>query len=116
MKLLISASFVIAADAITRRLNEAAPPALERYVKEEARRAEGEWYSHVDRLTGESGRLRTRTYKTAKGTLRAKVGSDAKYARYLHGDGRRVLDATLTDPMRANVADRFGRALAEELR
>ena len=118
MKLLIKAHMDKLADDATRLVNAAAPGALERYVEGQARRAEGEWYRHVEKQTGDSGKLRTRTYRTKAGTLRAKVGSDAKYARFLMTDtkGKRVLDATLTDPMRANVVDGISRELAKDLK
>lgn len=118
MKLIIKAHFEHLAEQASLLVNAAAPPALARYVDAQAKRAEGEWYQEVNRQTGESGKLRTRTYKTGKGNLRAKVGSDAKYARYLMTDkpGKRVLDRTLTDPMRANVAEDFAAELAKELK
>jgi len=117
LKINISAPFDRLADDIIARVDSAADPALHRYVEGERRRAEGEWYGHVGRKTGESGKLRTRTYRTKAGTLRAKVGSDAKYARFLFGDnGKRVLDSTLTEPMRANVSGGFAGQLAKELK
>jgi hypothetical protein len=117
LKLLIQAHTAHLARALSERLNAAAMPALAEYVEGEKRRAEGEWYTLVTRQTGDSGKLRTRTYRTKGGTLRAKVGSDAKYARTLFAsNGKRVLDETLTRPMRGNVAAGFGSALAKALK
>ena len=107
-----------AAAAVVRRVQAAADPALARALEPVRKRAESQWYGLVNRISGESGQLRVRVYRTGAGTLRAKIGSDSKYARWLFAPGRskRVIDLTLTDPLRKGIGAGFRSELAKGLK
>jgi hypothetical protein len=104
--------------AVKKLMDEKGEIAMLRYVEANARRAEGEWYDHCTKRTGFSGKLRFRAYRTRAGNLRAKVGSDAHYVRYLNlvfPANKRVIDKTLTDPMRRNISTDFKAELSKAM-